>query len=172
MKNKLVIIAFTILSLSSCRKLGTFTMDYSTDIVIPSQTGINLPFNLYSPTITTNSKSRFESEGTSTKYVNTIFLTELKLSIKNPSSANFDFLDEIQIYISSPNQTEKLIAEKINIPNEQLKSFYCDLKNVDLKGFISDEFYDLRVRTVTDQINTQDITISVDQLYTVEAKIL
>ena len=167
----ITLICLCIFSLNSCRKLRTFEMDYSTLLLIPSQTGINLPFNFYSPNIVTNSKARFESEGTSTKYVNTIFLSHLKLTVTNPSTADFDFLNEVQIFISTPNQSEVLIAEKKNIPEEQLKSIICDLKNVNLKDYISDEYYELRIRTVTNQINTQDITIRADQQYTVEAKI-
>ncbi len=168
----LLIVAAVLLSCTSCRKLGTFTLDYSTDIVIPSQTGISVPFTVYSPDVETNSTSKFESEGTSTKYVNTIQLSQLKLSIINPSSANFDFIDEIQIFISAPGQNETLIAEKLNIPETQLTSFLCDVKDVNLKDFISQDYYELRVRTVTDQVFSQEITIRADQLYTVEANIL
>lgn len=168
----LLIVTAVLLSCTSCRKLGTFTLDYSTDIVIPSQTGISVPFTVYSPDVETNSTSKFESEGTSTKYVNKIQLSQLKLSIINPSSANFDFIDEIQIFISAPGQNETLIAEKLNIPETQLTSFLCDVKDVNLKDFISQDYYELRVRTVTDQVFSQEITIRADQLYTVEANIL
>jgi Cu/Ag efflux pump CusA len=159
-------------STSGCKKLMTFTLDYSTELTIPSQAGINLPFNLYSPEVVTNSSARFESEGTSTKHLRTVYLGKLSLHITSPSSANFDFLNEIQIYISAPGVEEKLIAEKKNIPENQLKSLECDVKTVDLKEFIIQEYYELRVRTVTDQLVMQDVTIRADQEFIVEAKLL
>jgi len=168
----LSILILTTAGLSACKKLMTFTLDYSTEIVVPSQTGINLGLNLYSPEIETNSTARFESEGTSTKYVRTVYLGKLSLTITSPQAANFDFLNEVQVFITAPGMEEKLIAEKKNIPENQLKSIQCDVKPVDLKDYIIKDYYELRVRTVTEQLVIQDVTIRADQEFIVEAKLL
>jgi len=161
-----------VLLCGSCKKLRTFNLDYTTYVSIPPQTIINSPFSFFSPEVETNSSAKFESEGTNTQNVKTIFLTQLKMSISSPQNANFDFISEIQIFIDAPGLDEKLIAEKKNIPKEQLNSFYCEVKGVELKEYISKEYYELRVLTISDQPSTQEITIKADQVYTVEAKLL
>lgn len=157
---------------TSCKKLLTFNMDYTTYVSIPPQTILNSPFSFLTPEVETNSSAKFESEGTDTKNVKTIYLTQLKLSINSPQDANFDFISEIQIFIKAPGLDEKLIAEKKSIPKEQLKTLYCEVQGVELKEYISEEYFELRVRTVSDQPSTQEITIKADQVYSVEAKLL
>lgn len=160
-----------VLFCTSCKKLLTFNVDYTTYVSIPPQTIINSPFSFFSPEVETNSSAKFESEGTNTENVKTIYLTQLKLSISSPQDANFDFISEIQIFIKAPDLEEKLIAEKKSIPKEQLTTLYCEVKGVELKEYISKEYFELRIRTVSDQPSTQEITIKADQIYSVEAKL-
>lgn len=167
----LVYLTISILLLASCGKLGTFEVDHSVDVVIPSQFGVNLPFNINSPEVETNSEATFASEGTSTERVRSIQMEELKLSIVSPSNANFDFLNEIEVFISAPGMNEARVAHKTNIPETNLKSFFCDIEEVNLKDYISKENFSLRVRTVTDQMIFQDIQVRIDQKYKVRAKI-
>jgi hypothetical protein len=170
MKNRLILLLFIVL-LSSCGRLGTFNVDHSVDVVIPSQFGVNLPFNVNSPEIETNAEATFESEGTSTKRISSIQLSELKFSLVSPANADFDFLNEIEIFIKAPGMTEMRVAYKQNIPETGLKSFFCDIDEVNLKDYISQENFSLRVRTVTDQVIFQDIQVRIDQKYKVRAKI-
>jgi hypothetical protein len=169
--NRLVYFSFVALLFSGCGRLGTFNVDHAVDVVIPSQFGINLPFNVNSPEIETNAEATFESEGTSTKRISSIQMSELKISIVNPSSADFDFLNEIEIFIKAPGLDEKRVAYKQNIPETSLKSFFCDIDEVNLKDYISKENFSLRVRTITDQVVFQDIQVRIDQKYKVRAKI-
>jgi hypothetical protein len=98
-------------------------------------------------------------------------MSELKISIVIPSSADFDFLNEIEIFIKAPGLDEKRVAYKQNIPETSLKSFFCDIDEVNLKDYISKENFSLRVRTITDQVVFQDIQVRIDQKYKVRAKI-
>ena len=161
----------SIMLLSGCGRLGTFNVDHSIEVVIPSQFGINLPFNVNSPEIETNAEATFESEGTSTKRISSIQLSELKLTVVNPSNADFDFLNEIEVYIKAPGLDEKRVAFKQNIPETGLKSIVCEIDEVNLKDYISKENFSLRVRTITDQVVFQDIQVRIDQNYKVRAKI-
>jgi hypothetical protein len=163
--------SIALLLMTSCGKLGTFNIDQTVDVVIPSQFGVNLPFNVNSPEIETNAEATFESAGTSTKRISTIQLYELKLSIVNPTNADFDFLNEIEIFIKAPGLDEKRVAYKQDIPETGLKSFFCDIDDLNLKDYISKEHFSLRVRTITDQVIFQDIQVRIDQKYKVRAKI-
>lgn len=169
--NRLAYFTLSMFLFASCGRLGTFKVDHSVDVVIPSQVGVNLPFNINSPEVETNSEATFASEGTSTKHVRSIQMEELKFSIVSPSSANFDFLNEIEVFISATGMSEVRVAYKTDIPETNLKSFFCDIEEVNLKDYISKENFSLRVRTVTDQMIFQDIQVRIDQKYKVRAKI-
>lgn len=169
--SRLFCFSFVVLLFASCGKLGTFSVDHQVDVIIPSQFGVNLPFNVNSPEIETNSEATFESEGTSTKRINSIQLSELRFSIVNPPNADFDFLNEIEVFIKAPGVSEKRVAHKMDIPETGLTSFFCDIDEVNLKDYISKENFSLRVRTVTDQVVFQDIQVRIEQKYKVRAKI-
>jgi hypothetical protein len=168
---RLIYFSIAFLLFASCGKLGTFNVEHSVDVIIPSQFGVNLPFNVNSPEIETNAEATFESEGTSTKRISSIQLSELRLSIVNPANADFDFLNEIEVFIKAPGLDEKRVAYKQNIPESGLKSFFCDIDDLNLKDYISKENFSLRVRTITDQVIFQDIQVRIDQKYKVRAKI-
>ena len=60
---KLTYAIFSLLVItSSCKKVGEltkFNIDYNTSTTIPASTGINLPVNLFTPDIESNSESEF-----------------------------------------------------------------------------------------------------------------
>ena len=94
MKNPLLLFILVI-SLSSCKKAKegvTFTLSTRAEVVIPSATGINLPINLFSPDVNTNSSSSFEANRTTPALVREIKLSKLDLNIMSPNQTTFDFL--------------------------------------------------------------------------------
>lgn len=164
-----------IVNLSTCkkiRKLKEFDLNYSEEIVIPANsTIVNLPFNINSPETTTNSSAEYKNEGTSGKLVESVVLSKLVFTIQSPASGNFNFLNSIEIYLSSPNNTEILVASKYNIPETGLTQLYMDVSTSNLKNFLQDESYNLRVKTTTDQTITSDMTIRSAETFHVKARL-
>lgn len=173
MKNFIVsLILLTVLfSCDKIRKLTEFDIEYESFVVIPSSMGINLPFNLYSPDIETNSEANFEINDTRKDYVHTIYLNELFLSIAYPANANFNFLKSIRIYISAQGLPEILLASKENIEQSSLKKINLETSNVDFKNYIIKDSFSLRFHTVTREILTSDHQIKVFSSYKVKAKL-
>ena len=172
---KIIILFCLISNLYSCKKISKlkeFDLNYSEEIVIPANsTLVNIPFELDSRETITNTSAEYENEGTSAKLIESVVLSKLVFTIQSPSSGNYDFLNSIEIYLSSPNNTEVLIASKYNIPESGLTQLDMDVCETNLKEFLKDETYKLRVKTTTDKTLFSDMTIKADQTFHVRARL-
>lgn len=165
-----------ILLLSGCNKIDKlthFNMDYETEFVISSAIGINLPFNIYSPNITTNSESIFELNDTKADKVEHISIHSLALSISSPSGKNFNFLKDINLYISADGLPEIKIAWLLNHNDNDANNLSLEVaEELDLQEYVKGESFSLRSETVTDQILTSDINVMAKLTYWVDARVL
>lgn len=171
---KLWVVSLGLILLSGCekaRELTQFTFETNTEVTIPAATGVNLPINIFTPDVETNSSQTFENNNTRTDLIEEIRLDECELSIVAPASANFDFLKTIRIYIEAQDLPEILVAEKADMPNGQGQTIDLDVTGVDLTEYIRQPTYNLRVQVVTDEIPSSDIDINVRTLFFVDARV-
>jgi len=172
---RLITLTLLILIASSCNKLEKLTqfqMQYTTSVVIPSSTGINLPINLFTPDIESNAESTFSLNNTRKDLIQEIKLTKLDLNISSPPNGNFGFLKSIAIFISAEGLSEIEIASKDNIPDNGGSFLSLDTKDVNLKEYITKDQFKLKLNTTTDQIINSDHHIDVQLTLFVDAKIL
>lgn len=149
-----------------------FKFHDTAEIIIPSQSVVSTGFlKIPSPEVQTSSKQAFQNNNTEAKYVKEAKLTELKLSITSPQSQTFSFLNEINIYISAPNQPEVLIASKTAIPATIGKELYLDVKGVNLKPYIQGDTYSIRSEAKVDEVTTQEVRIKADMHFSVTADV-
>lgn len=168
------IILLTIL-LSSCKKLAEktqFDMDFNQSIIIQSSTGVNLPFNVLSPDVETDSENTFAVNDTKKDLIEEILLNSLELKLKTPSNADFSFLESISIYLSADGLGEAKIAWMDPVPSNSGTSLLLEVTESDLKEFIKKDEFSLRVNTVTDEIITSDHEIEILSSFHVDAEIL
>lgn len=160
-------------SLTSCKKkLTDFYIDYTSQVVVSSSVGQLIPFSIETPEMETNSDFEFESNDTRKDRVNSIRLVELKLTITSPNNETFSFLNSIEVFISSPNVSEKKVAFKESIPSSVGTVLVCDLVDIELQDFIKEDRYTLRLRTITDETIPQDVNIDVYTNFKVNAKLI
>ena len=174
---KLLFIAFSLISLSwfSCKKvqeLTQFDLNYSSEITIPSSTGLNLPFAISTPDISSNIESEFSVKNTNKDLIEKITLKSLNLKITNPTEGNFDFLKSVEIYIKAEGLDPVLIASKNNIQDGLGKNLSLDVTQTDIKDYIKKSKFGLEVKSVTDKLITKDHTLKVDAVFFVDAKVL
>jgi hypothetical protein len=175
MKMKILAFSCIIFALLGCDKFDKFTqfnMEFNETVVIPSSTGINLPINLRSPDVDTNSESVFAVNDTRKNLVEEILIKKLKLTLTSPSNADFSFLKSISVFISAEGLEEIKIAWKEDIQNNVGKELELELTGADLKEFILKDKFSLRLNTVTDEILTSDHSIDIQSIFFVDAKIL
>jgi hypothetical protein len=161
--------------IASCDKLDELTMfdlDYTTQYTIESSTILDLPFSVITPEVTTNSESEFENNDTRSDLVESIVLTNLTLTLISPQEGNFNFLNEIEVFIQADNLPEVLIASRVAIPEDGSSQLTLDTTGEELKEYIKKDSYTLKVTTVTDSNINQDHTIDIRTVFAVDAKIL
>lgn len=167
-----VILSWTTRSCKSLDKLTMFHMELIDSAEIPSQIGINLPFNIYTPPIRTNSSQIFENNDTRKDLIEEIKLELLSLRIFAPENSDFSFLNSIEIYIVSSTLDEKLVAWKYDIGNDVGKELDLELSPEDLSAYIIEDEIELRLSTVTDKINLSDIHLEITAGFFINARIL
>lgn len=171
---KQILVSGIIISIFGCNvidKLTQFDMEFNETAVIPSSTGINLPFNILTPDIETNSESTFAVNDTRKDLIEEIILKTLDLKITSPSNADFSFLKSINLYISAVGLNEVKIAWKDNIPSDAT-ILNLDVTGVDLKEYIKADKFSLRLNTETDELLASDYHIDIHSVFFVDAKIL
>jgi hypothetical protein len=153
-------------------KLTQFHIEYNESVTIPSSMGIDLPFDVFTPDVQTNSESTFEVNDTRKDLIEEILLTQLDLSLSSPSSSDFSFLKSIEIYISASGLSEIKIAWKEDIPNNVGKYIELETSTKDLKDYIKKDEFKLRLNTITDELLASDHEIDIHTDFYVDAKIL
>ncbi|MCX2742627.1 hypothetical protein OO013_02055 [Mangrovivirga sp. M17] len=173
---KLTFLSFTVITflLSSCETIDSLTQFYydeETSFTIPGQTSVGLIDNITTPEVQSSGSQEFESNDSRADMVESCKLVELNLTLNSPEAGNFDFLNEINIYISAEGLPEKLIATETNVPTG-VTQFSLETQDVDLAEYIKAGAYTLKTDVTTDQILTEDHVINVYSNFFVDAKIL
>lgn len=153
-------------------KLTQFNMDYDMSVVIPSSTLINLPINISTPDIESNSESAFSVNDTRKEMIEEIVLRQLKLTLTDPPEEDFSFLESLSIYISAEGLTETEIAWMDPVPADANNVLDLETSDADLKEYIKKDRFSLRLNTVTDEAMTVDHHIDIHAVFFVDAKVL
>lgn len=170
----LILILTILFTISSCDKvdeLTKFDLEYNSKVVVPGATGVNLPFNMLTPDMETNSESQFMVNDTRKDLIEEIKLTELQMVITSPTDADFSFLKTIEVYISAEGLEEMLIAEQ-EVDENVGSTLDVTVLDIDLKEYIKKDEFNLRLNTVTDEVINEDHEIDVNSTFFVDAKIL
>lgn len=159
----------------SCDKLDELTkfeMDFDQTVIIPSSSGVDLPFDVFTPETETNSSSEFAVNDTRKDLIEEIVLKKLIMSVNSPEGEDFSFLESIIIYMSAEDLPEIKIAWNEEVaanPGVQLDMITT---TEDLKEYIKKDSYTLRLKTVTDEFLSTDYEIEIASTFFVDAKIL
>ena len=159
----------------SCKKVDEFTqfdMEYNQSVVIPASTGIQLPFNIFTPDIESNSTSTFAVNDTRKDLVEEIQLKQLGLTLTSPSDGDLGFLKSIEVFLSAEGLSEIRVAWDEDIPSDVGKNLELQTTDTDLKEYIKKDEFTIRLNTVTDEALTSDHHIDVRSVFFVDAKIL
>ena len=153
-------------------RLTMFNMDYQTNYTVPASTVINLPIDILTPDITTNSTSTFQQNDTRADLVESIKLNSLTLTLENPEDSNFNFLKELRIFLSADGLQEIEIAFVTDNPNSGTKTLQLETTGAELREYIKKPEFQLRVQTITDQAISRNHDIRIDCRFRVDAEVL
>lgn len=174
-KNLLLLACLLTGMLSACEKLKditTFNLDAKTEFTIPGQqTGIGDILSLPRMEVQTSSEQTFKNNNTKADLVEEAILKRLSLTITAPAQANFDFLNDIQIYISAEGEEEVLLAYGENLPETGSRQLELTTTGADLSPYIKKDSYSLRTEATTDKVVDEDVDVRVDMTFAVTAKV-
>jgi hypothetical protein len=175
MKNRLFILLFLVIAFYGCdeiNKLTQFEIDYDEDVVIPSATGIDIPFNISTPDISTNSESEFSVNDTRKDLIQSIYLQSMTLTVTQPGDGDFGFLKSIALYIRADGLDEVKVAWQDEVPENVGQTLELETSDVDLQEYVKKESFSMKATTVTDELITSDHHINILSVFLVDAKIL
>lgn len=160
--------ALFIISCSVVDKLLTFTVSNQTSFKIASGFPLNLATEIITPDVTTNSSAEFQNNNTKADLVKDVKLTELKLTITDPTDKTFSFLKSIHLYISTDANDEIELAYLDNI-NSSTNTINLICTSQKLDKYIKASFYKIRAKAVVKETITKDITVKSDMKFKVTA---
>jgi hypothetical protein len=172
MKANLILIAVILFGLSACSNLDdllTFRINHTVNMEIPAASPVNLPVEIPTPQVTTNSQQAFENNNTNASLVKDVKLEDIQLTITQPSNKNFNFLKSIQLYIATDEQSEILLAHLDEIP-VNVSSISLTATTQKLDAFVKSSRYQIRTSIVTKETLTQDIDVRADLVFKVTAE--
>jgi hypothetical protein len=167
----LTIIFLSVLSYcSEVEDLLTFNISDETQFTVQSTSPLNLPIEIATPSVTTNSTQKFENNNTKADLVKDVKLTELKLTVLTPNR-NFSFMKSIEIFISTSQTNEIKLAWLDQFPTTATM-VNLSTTNAKLDEYVKAESYNLRTRVVTDESLSQSVDIKADIKFIVTADAL
>lgn len=174
MTTRLVMLGMVLTVLFGCKKGGftKFDMDYEASIVIENGLGVSMPFSFMTPDIETNAESEFEVNDTRKDKIETIKLTSLNLEITSPNGQEFDFLEDIELFISADGLDEILLAYVYNMENSVGNTIALSCSQSDFQEYIKQDKFKLRIRTISDEYNLNDVQIKIKGKFLVDAKLI
>jgi len=153
----------------SCKKLLTFDISDSTTTTVDANIlPFQLPVELPTPDVTTNSENEFAQNDTKVELVKEIILKKLELTITSPSDKTFSFLKSIEIYISADGEDEMKLAWNDDVQSNA-KSIELETTNSALDKYVKKDKYKLRTKVVTKETLTQSVDIKIDFTFQVTA---
>lgn len=147
--------------------LLTFYIEEEATIVVDSSFPIGLA-PLAPVSVTTNSQETFKNNETRAELVKDVTLNKLTLSIKEPQGENFDFLSNIEIFISSKGNDEVRLAYLDKVP-KGVNQITLESTNAQLDKHIKSESYTIRTKATLSKAVTQDVSIQAAMRFKITA---
>lgn len=162
------VVALLISACDELDKLLTFTINDRTAIQIESTSPLNLPLEIPTPAVTSNSEQQFNNNNTRADLVKDVKLQQLKLTITDPASKTFSFLNTIRIFISTNQNDEIELASLENIP-VGVNTIQLTPTEQKLDTYVKAPSYNLRTEVTMDETLTETLHIEVDLKFLVTA---
>lgn len=166
-------VTLTTFSCSTIDKLTQFDKDYTYETTIGSAIGINLPFDLPTPAITTNISEELELNNSKKDLIEQARIKVLTATITNPEDGDFSFLKDIEIFIDAEDLPRELVAFKYDITNDIGNRLIMEIvPDQDLQEYIKKDEFNLDITIKTDKVLFHDTDVKIDATFGIDAKIL
>ena len=135
---------------------------------ISSLIGLNLPFQIPFADISLDFLTTSQNTNPHIGLIRDIKLRDFILRITSPQNQTFNFLKDIEVYISSDVLPEIKLAQHYNVANSIGSVLHLVPEGGALDGYLKSESFDLRLELVVDHILDQDLVIDGEWVLDVE----
>ena len=167
------IILFTFFGCKLIDELTHFDIDYNYTFTLPAFGGINLDnLNIESNDVENDTESTFEIHDTRKDLIESATLKKFVVTILEPDSVDFTFLNKIEIFVKTDALSEKLIAWKDDISNTVGNSLKLETTSSNLRKYLISDKIKVRLKTTSSSPLTEDLLLDLESTVEVDAKIL
>ena len=178
MRKIFLFVGLVCLAFSSCKKdeipeiipyeQTRFVIHEPINFTISSLIGVNLPFQIPFADISLDFSSISENTNPHIGLIRNINLRNFVLRITSPQGQTFNFLKDIEVYISTDVLPEIKLAHHYNVDNSVGSVLYLVTDGDVLDGYLKSESFDLRLNLVADQLIFTDLVIDGEWVLDVE----
>jgi hypothetical protein len=155
-------------------ELTHFDIDYNYTFTLNAPgAGINLDnLDIRSNDVENSTESTFENNDTRKDLIERATLKKFHVTILEPIDSDFSFLNKVEVFLSTAELDEKLIAWKDNI--EDIKGNYLKLETTsnNLRKYLVSDKIKVRLKTTSSEPLTNDLLLDLAAKVEVDAKIL
>lgn len=149
----------------------TFNSHSNASFQIPPNTILDIPAIL-TPGISTDWTADFQNNDTNKDKIRNMKLSALKLIINNPPGKTFNFLKDMDIYITADGLQETLIAYKHGIPETVGQSLDLDVVDTDIAPYAKKDNFQLRVSLKPDDYNSDYVDVTAQMTFKITADVI
>ncbi|GAB2962324.1 hypothetical protein GCM10027048_33510 [Hymenobacter coalescens] len=164
--------AVLLLGVTACEKVDKLLTFYIEDSQNIRVAGSGLPIGSTLPiapvAVSTRSEERFKNEDTRADLVKDVSLNKLTLTITDPSTANFDFLESITLYISTDQNDRVPLASLASVP-QGVRVIELTSSGTKLDKYLKAASYTLTTEAKIRRAVSQDINLRADSKFKVTA---
>jgi hypothetical protein len=154
----LIIVLFSGISCKKIEDLLTFTVQVENNFTVGASGPVNIPIDILTPQVTTNSNQQFQNNNSDINRVKDIKLKKVDLQIISPAGKTFAFLESVHIYVSTNTNDEIELAYLDNISSLS-NAISLIPTTASLDKYVKASSYNLRTKIVTKQVLTQNVEI-------------
>lgn len=165
-------LVFLFASCTEFSKLNQVDLSFSSTVTLPKiAAGVTNPEFVKTSDINTQIDTFMSVRSIELGSIQKISLKTLELSINAPTTANFDFLKTVEIYLVD-GATEVKIASLTTIPATGLNTITVNVEPVDLKEYILKEKFALKFIFEADEATTDDYELTIKPVFLFELKVV
>jgi hypothetical protein len=153
-----ITILFSTISCKKIKDLLTFTVNVENNFTVGASGPLNLPIDILTPQVTTNSTQQFQNNNSDINKVKDIKLKKVDLQIISPAGKTFSFLQSVHIYIST-NANDEIELAYLDDISSTTNFISLTPTPASLDKYVKAPSYSLRTKIVTKQALTQDVEI-------------
>lgn len=164
-------LSFALFSCDKIDELTKFTITDEFETTIPAGPATLLPADIETPPISTNAEKELANNNSRIDMIESVKMKNMQFYLFNPEGRRFDFLRDVELFISADGLPERKIAFASNIPDSVTNLLLLTCEEVELEQYIKKGTYRIRLSVTTDKILNEDIKLRISSKYRVDARV-